>query len=439
MTQPAALDVFTDGDAMRRLLQARLPGFADGSLRIDQVGVRQARRNTSLQRNPRRLTVCYELQVQDLAQPRRGAQLLYGEVFRDPQAAASALADADRPPLVTPAFGQPRVHLPELNLVLWALPNDPGLPQLATLLDPGRVAAHLPGPTDGPVEVDLLRYEPCQRATLRYRWHDAAGAPQCVYGKTFRDERAATIDARFRYFWQHATDTPQAPLVAQPLGHDAATHCTWQAPAPGRPLREVLQQPDAPVLLARVADALAGLHAAPLAPWPGTPVRSAEHWLAEVGRRQRKIDRIDASLAPRVARIAAAIEAHAERECRRPCTLIHGDFHPDQIWVHDGRIVLFDFDEFTLGDPMEDLAEFVLKLEQLGARPALVSALVARYAAAAPQRFDRASLHWHLAIQSLLQSTRAFIYQQPGWAESLQQRLADSESRAAALATPGTP
>ena len=110
MTQPAALAVFTDGDAMRRLLQARLPGFADGSLRIDRVGVRQARRNTSLQRNPRRLTVCYELQVQDLALPRCGAQLLYGEVFRDPQAAASSLADTDRPPLVTPAFGQARVQ-----------------------------------------------------------------------------------------------------------------------------------------------------------------------------------------------------------------------------------------------------------------------------------------------------------------------------------------
>ena len=29
----------------------------------------------------------------------------------------------------------------------------------------------------------------------------------------------------------------------------------------------------------------------------------------------------------------------------RPLSLIHGDFHPDQIWIHQGRVVLFDFDE----------------------------------------------------------------------------------------------
>ena len=84
------------------------------------------------------------------------------------------------------------------------------------------------------------------------------------------------------------------------------------------------------------------------------------------------------------------------------------------------------------------LAAFAIKLEALGAAPVLVSAFVQQYAAAAPQRFDRRALAWHLTLQSLLQASRAFIYQQPGWAQTLASRLAASAERAAALSKPET-
>ena len=101
--------------------------------------------------------------------------------------------------------------------------------------------------------------------------------------------------------------------------------------------------------------------------------------------------------------------------------------------MHEGRIVLFDFDEFTLGDPMQDLAAFIVKLDQAALPPVLSAGLVEQYAAAAPGRFDAGSLAWHLAVQSLLQVSRAFIYQQPGWAAELERRLSSAEARAAAL------
>jgi Phosphotransferase enzyme family len=419
------LDLYTDTAAMRLLLQAQLPGGPD----ITGLRVRSARRNTSQQRNPRPLTLCYELQC------RQGTQLLYGEVFRHAADAQAAHDQAQTQPLHPPLIGAPLVLLPELHLLLWALPNDPGLPQLATLLDPQRVAAHLPGgdSADG-VQVELLRYEPRQRATLRYTLAAPdGGAPRTVYAKTFRDDRAATIDARFSHFWRCASVDPQAPLVAQPLGHDAALRAVWQAPAQGVPLRQLLNGGDAGALLGRVAQALAALQSAPLAPTATATPRSVAHWLAEVRRRRQKISRIDPAMQDRVTRIAAAIEAQAEREALRPLGLIHGDFHPDQVWVQEGRVLLFDFDEFTWGDPMEDVAEFVLKLEQDGTPAALVAAFIEHCAAAAPARFDRRSLAWHLAIQSLLQASRAFVYQQPGWAQTLATRLQACEARVATL------
>jgi aminoglycoside phosphotransferase len=431
MTPVIGLDTYTDTTTMRSLLQAMLPGFDDGRLHIDALGVRSVRRNTSRERNPCPMTLCYELQVRDTTQGRSGAQWLYGQVYRSAQATAAAFAQHRGSPLTAPAFGEPLVQLPLLNLLLWALPNDPGLPQLPALLDPAQAAHLLPAGVAGTVQVELTRYEPQRRATLRYTVDPGGDSePQTLYAKTFCDERSEDVHTRFNHFWQLSQHNPHAPLVAKPLGHDGATRTVWQAQAPGVPLRPLLTTPDAPLLMGRFARALALLHAAPLAPSAGTAPRSVAHWRAEVRRRQNKIARIDEAWAARAGAVADAIEAHAAHPATRPLSVIHGDCHPDQVWIHRGRVVLFDFDEFTLGDPMEDLAEFVVKLEQAGAPARLASRLFEHYAAAAPDRFDARTLAWHLAIQSLLQVTRSFIYQRPGWADELPRRLAAAEARA---------
>lgn len=431
MKAPIDLDLYTDTAAMRMLLQQQLPGFAEGRLRIDALEVHSARRNTSIARNPSPMTLCYALQVSTPQPPRSGSQMLLAQVYRPGLAAAAYEQHRQRNHLVAPAFGEPLVHLPALNLLLWALPNDPGLPQLSTLLDPACAAAALPARLRGVeahLPLELLRYAPLRRATLR-----CTLGGRTLYAKTFFDGRARDIHARFDWFWQLAQRDRDAPLVAEPLGFDPGTRTVWQAQAVGVQLQQKLASPEAPDLLGRVAEALARLHGAPLAPSAAAVPRSAAHWLAEVRRRQNKIARIDPALAVRAQRLAGAIEQQAAHAATRPLSLIHGDCHPDQFWVHDGRIVLFDFDEFTLGDPMEDLAEFVLKQEQLGAAPTLASIFIERYAAAAPRRFDARSLAWHLAIQSLLQVSRAFIYQQPGWQDELERRLCAAESRAKAL------
>ena len=440
------LDPDTDIDlaAMRVLLQRLLPGFADGGLRIDGLSVSKARRSSSLRRNPCPITLCFELQVSDLARGQVGTQTLYAKVFR-PGLAEPFFRQQDRSRLARPAFGEALVHVAELNMVIWALPNDPGLPQLVPLLDPVQAERALPWAAMAvspgversefsALRAELLRYEPEQRATLRYTLTRAdGGAAQVLYGKTFRGSQARDLEHRFDYFWQLSLTDPNAPRVAQPLGHSADTQTLWQAAAAGTPLLQSLAAHDAAALMRRAARALALLHAAPLAPSANAKTRSAAHWLAEARRRQTKISRAHPALAARAARVVTLIAAQVEHQAKRPLSLIHGDFHPEQIWVHEGRIVLFDFDEFTLGDPMEDLATFMLKLEQAGVAPELVSALVDEYAASAPRRFDARSLRWHLAVQSLVQASRAFVFQKPGWAIELGHRLAGAEARAAAL------
>ena len=73
MTLAIDLDRYTDSAAMQALLQAQLPGFTEGRLRIDALEVHGVRRNTSRERNPCPMTLRYRLQVRDTAQGRSGA------------------------------------------------------------------------------------------------------------------------------------------------------------------------------------------------------------------------------------------------------------------------------------------------------------------------------------------------------------------------------
>jgi Ser/Thr protein kinase RdoA (MazF antagonist) len=142
-------------------------------------------------------------------------------------------------------------------------------------------------------------------------------------------------------------------------------------------------------------------------------------------------------LASRAQNLSAMLETNAMHLPRARQTLIHGDFHPDQVWLHGDRVVFFDFDEFALGNPMEDLAEFIVKLEQQGGaatrRQSQVASLLAGYCAVAPRFFNAQWLQWHRAVQTLLQASRAFIYQQPDWRTLVDARLAASEQLASAL------
>ena len=412
-----SIDTCLEPEAMRVLLQQSLPGFADGRLTIAQLRIVKARRNASIQRNPNRLTLCYELDVRDAVTGGTGTQQFYGKVYRNGASAQVAL-------------GTPALHLPQLDMLLWAWPADPGLPQLPALLEANQTVAWWGEPAR---QVAVIRHEPERRATLRYtRYY---GDP--IYAKTFFDDRGEAIHRRFVHFWDLSQVDDRAPSVAQPLGYTPDTRALWQAQASGVPLLQVLQQSFAASLPARVAYAFALLHTAPLA-LAGPNSRDRAHWLAEVRRRQNKITRTAPELAERAARLADAIEATSSSLPEPPLALIHGDCHPEQLWVAGERVVLFDFDEFSLGDPMEDLAEFITKLGgqdttgQHCAGSQLATALLASYAEMAPAHFCRHRLQWHLAVQQLLQASRAFVFQVNDWRDELERRLA----RAEALATP---
>ena len=447
-TEPTApwadLRAEPDAEHLRAVLQRELAGFEAQEREIVDVRVSKVRRSSSIHRNPHPISMLLDLDVRDAATGRCGTERYYAKAYRA-GASASAFAGIDRSALAAPAIGAPLSLVSALDMLLWAWPNDPSLPQLARLLDPDRLPAVLPqgvnmlGHATGGAEV--LRHEPERRATLRcaMRTAGATGPESVFYGKTFCDEGSAlALLERFEYFWQLSQVDAAAPCVGRPLGWDRPTRTYWQAAAPGQPLMARTNTVDALTGFEAIGRALAKLHLAPLAT---SAQRSTVHWLAEVQRRVQKISRAAPALANRAQNLAAMLETAAMQLPRARQTLIHGDFHPDQVWLHGDRVVFFDFDEFALGNPMEDLAEFIVKLEQHGGaathRQSQVASLLAGYCAVAPRFFYAQWLQWHRAVQTLLQASRAFIYQQPDWRTLMDARLAASEQLASTLLLKG--
>jgi Phosphotransferase enzyme family len=425
-TPTLAFETCLEPEAMRVLLQLALPELHDSPFTVTQLHISRIRRSTSRQRQSIPLTLCYDLDIVDAATGIKLSRHYYAQVYRDGGSAQAAR-------------GKPALHLPDLDMLLWPWPLDPGLSQLPQLLDSLKFANYLPAccTSNGQsvTSVETLRYEPEHRATLRYTLAgNSALAPRVVYGKTFSDDRASMLHERFVYFWRLAQRDASAPCVAQPLGFDAATRTLWQAAASGQTLMSLANTEEGVCAFHAVGCALTHLHQAPLHTDSQRPL---SHWLDELKRRHVKLVRAAPELASRVEAIVESLVQAARDLPDAPQTLIHGDFHPDQVWINAGRVVLFDFDEFAIGNPMEDLAEFIVKLEQaelLKSRcAAVVAALIAGYRSAAPWHFEQRGLLWHCAMQSLLQACRAFIYQRPGWRDELALRLSRTEGRLALL------
>jgi hypothetical protein len=194
-----AIDTCLDAEALRAHLQPVLA--AQG--KIDALRITKAHRSSSLQRDPNPLKFCFEVDIAGAA-----AQRFYGKIYR---AGASAQA----------APGADAWHVPALDLLLWRWPCDPGLPQLAHLLSPQTAEPFWGVPA---ADVQMPRYEPERRATLRYTHADG----RAIYGKTFCDTRALTVHRRFAWMWQRAQQDAKAPLVARPLQCSIDGRTLWQ-------------------------------------------------------------------------------------------------------------------------------------------------------------------------------------------------------------------
>jgi aminoglycoside phosphotransferase len=271
-------------------------------------------------------------------------------------------------------------------------PADPRLPGLADYLA-------------GAAQVEVLRYIPLRRATLRVR--EPPG--RSVVAKFKRA-------SRFRDAWALLQDVERRVMQAQPgfrvpraLGVEEARCLYFQEALPGRNLAELLDGESAPALLARLGEVHRRLHALPA---EGLPRRPCGHDAGAAQANAAWIGLMLPALGDPVTGIAALLRETAPEETAP--AFCHGDPDCGQVLVEGDAWSLLDFDACHGGDPYRDVAMLaasldyhVPRLRALAEAPGhearaverAAQAYIEAYFGAAPR--DAARLAWHRGCAEL--------------------------------------
>lgn len=267
---------------------------------------------------------------------------------------------------------------PDLEMVVWTFPHDPDMAGLAKAADSGFVQAQIEANLAAfglaanwrGVQTNFVRvkYMPGKRCVLRYhvRLQNPAGEERTLsfFSKTYSDGMS-----RFHYqvLQQVYAHLRQAIDIPRPLLHLEAANTLWQAPWEGRPLIDLLDTADWEELFPRLAAGIAGFHQCQCEQLP--PANTLERAFDSAEEDAQMLGWL---LPPYHARLDAALARLATRRemllpCRAesPVTPIHGAIRLEQFVARQHELALVDFDAVALGDPLYDVAEFIVSLQYL--------------------------------------------------------------------------
>src|SRR5947209_7975581 len=135
--------------------------------------------------------------------------------FYPPGSSLSRFVKAPRGKLAAPKFGEAIFHVPDLDAVVWAFPNDRKLPGVPALIDRDRVAREV-APLlasraagrrigSGRVSLEVIRYIPEHGCTVRVTAHpDDGGSPMVFYGKAYSDQSGEATWRNMSRLWDSA-------------------------------------------------------------------------------------------------------------------------------------------------------------------------------------------------------------------------------------------
>ena len=260
----------------------------------------------------------------------------------------------------------------------------------------------------------MRRYKPETHCAARYEvgWgRETDRQVFTLFGKTFGGERAGDIYRQVDAVWQKSLDEPRSFLIGCPLGYARSVRTVWQASQGGLPLLQVVNGGHCDDVLKDVGTALAILHETE----PASALRVG------IGDQLAEMQAQVASLIEAFPHVQSTLEPIAKRlrdeaSTLRPIaeTLVHGDFIAKNLLIHQGRIVVCDFDDFVVGDPVQDIARFLLDLHFLEDRDSHVVNLRERdadrvhsmakpfteaYRSRARWKVSEDQLKWHWRVQ----------------------------------------
>lgn len=416
-------DQFTDSNLVKQNLPQWLP-WLKGNVQLTDCRSLHLHYKAYLKTESRWksfLAATYELQIHHRLTDERSKQIIFAKIFLGNRS-REAFEKAIRLPLYPTNFGPSLIHLGDQGMVVWAFPNDPVLHALPNVTDSAKVKNHLPYsslPADfsakeiSAVDVEIINYRPELRCTTRYKLTGKTSA-MTIYGKSFADDRGGEIYQRLKRMWELSQQGSGEFLMPQPLGYNDETQTIWQEELPGQPLAEIISRDNYSALISDSAKRLAFIHRSGA---PTSERTTAEDHLQEVQKKTAKLIQAFPIVKTNLSKTIELLERRLSKLPAAVECVIHGDFHLRQLMVHDNQVALFDFDEFAIGNPAQDLANFIADLHSQSFDKDFVTAISAKlieaYCQHAGWSADADLLNWHLAIQFVTRAYRAYLQQKP--------------------------
>lgn len=315
----------------------------------------------------------------------------------------------------------PQVSLQrDAGLLFWHFPDDRKLPALPRFVRGSWVREFwLPqlvrlrwgeGWVARAARAELVSYFPEHSATLRVRLRLAeAGSDRTrvwsVYGKLRYDDSPQRIFSAMGDLHAAGSQPCSAVAYARPLSQCPATRVLWQEGIAAPTLDRALAVGASPVRVwQRVAQAIAGLHAAPL----DLPVvLSGEVMARELERATEVISRALPGQAAATTALHVALRQRGPTVDMAADALLHGDLHSRNVLVDPGKVYLIDLDRVGRGPALAELAslcaERVLRDCEAGRDVDWdgIASLAVQYGRARDRGVCGEQLGWHLAAALL--------------------------------------
>jgi predicted glycosyltransferase len=301
--------------------------------------------------------------------------------------------------------------IPEIDMVAWGFPNDRKLPRLARLLDreyvARRIAERLELKSIPTIAAhDIVHYVPEQSCIVRITVIvDPLRHPDrslTLYIKMYHNDDGQWTFAYMRDLSKNQVKTTAVQILA-PFDYWPDDRVLLQHEVPGIPLaefrRDCCQWLDHMPL---AAESLAALHRANV--FDGSS-KGADDWPARFGRVVDLVGRVRPASVDRLREVTGILIGQLPDVQADASVLLHGDLHPRNILIHDGRAALIDFDNVRVGCPCQDLRSFIAGLHYLGVSSGQPSGLIDNaatsfidaYQTCVAREISPSALRWHTA------------------------------------------
>ncbi len=342
----------------------------------------------------RNCLISYRLQIRDGITNERQEQILCARVFPAGES-LSRFTKAQKQTLVAPKFGNALTHLSDLEMVVWAFPNDRKLTGLPYISDVNRLRAEiLPAAFGDNFQInslssEIIHYVAEHTCTVKVNLaltnvKTSKSHTAILYGKTYYKEEGAQT-------FQAMQELAKQVNITQPLAYQPEIKTLWQFGLQGKTLNEYSANDD--FLAGKTAEAVAALHQAKVscarqATLPDLLLKletATKFFALNNPSEQQKLSVLVERLITQSSRLTA-----------RPTALLHGDLHLKNFFVAGDKVVLIDLDNLAYGDPLQDVGSFIAGLWYRGNSPQQINAFVEAYQKIVPWEVPQKDLNWYI-------------------------------------------